>query len=51
MKLNPGDGALAKLGKALPESAIDSIKKSQACLKGPVGETAGRCDNCSPQDV
>ena len=35
-----GDSALAKFGKALPESALDIIKKSQACLKGPVGETA-----------
>jgi 3-isopropylmalate dehydrogenase len=35
-----GDSALAKHGKALPESSIDVIKKSQACLKGPVGESA-----------
>ena len=35
-----GDIALAKFGKALPEFAVDVIKKSQACLKGPVGETA-----------
>ena len=35
-----GDSAFAKLGKALPESAVDIIKKSQVCLKGPVGETA-----------
>jgi 3-isopropylmalate dehydrogenase len=35
-----GDNALVKLGKALPESSLDIIKKSQACLKGPVGETA-----------
>lgn len=39
-EIDAGDGALAKHGKALPESAVDTIKKSQACLKGPVGESA-----------
>ena len=39
-EVDAGDGALAKYGKALPESAVDIIKKSQACLKGPVGESA-----------
>jgi len=39
-EVDAGDGALAKQGKALPESAVDTIKKSQACLKGPVGESA-----------
>jgi len=39
-EVDAGDGALAKQGKALPESAVDTIKKSQVCLKGPVGESA-----------
>src|ERR671931_655301 len=39
-EVDAGDSALAKQGKALPESAVDAVKKSQACLKGPVGESA-----------
>jgi len=39
-KVDAGDGALAKYGKALPQFSTDSIRKSQACLKGPVGESA-----------
>src|SRR5438309_3610807 len=39
-KLEAGDNALAKTGKALPESTLESIKKSNACLKAPVGESA-----------
>jgi 3-isopropylmalate dehydrogenase len=39
-EVEAGDAALAKHGKALPEFSIDIIKKSQACLKGPVGESA-----------
>ena len=39
-EVNAGDDALAKFGKALPDFSIDSIKKSEACLKGPVGESA-----------
>lgn len=35
-----GDCALAKIGTALPQSTLDLIKKSDACLKGPVGESA-----------
>jgi 3-isopropylmalate dehydrogenase len=35
-----GDEALAKYGKALPQFSTDIIRKSQACLKGPVGESA-----------
>lgn len=35
-----GDAALAKHGKALPETTIEAIRNSQACLKGPVGESA-----------
>lgn len=39
-KLEAGDNALAKTGKALPESTLESIQKSNACLKAPVGESA-----------
>ena len=39
-EVDAGDGALAKHGKALPEFSVDAIKKSQACLKAPVGESA-----------
>lgn len=39
-EVEAGDAALAKHGKALPESSVDIIRKSQACLKGPVGESA-----------
>lgn len=39
-KLDAGDSALKKTGKALPDSTLDSIKKSDACLKAPVGESA-----------
>ncbi|MGI0047371.1 MAG: isocitrate/isopropylmalate dehydrogenase family protein [Nitrosotalea sp.] len=35
-----GDGALKKTGKALPDSTLDTIKRSDACLKAPVGESA-----------
>lgn len=35
-----GDGALKKTGKALPDSTIDAIRRSDACLKAPVGESA-----------
>jgi 3-isopropylmalate dehydrogenase len=35
-----GDNALVKFGKALPDFTTDLIKKSEACLKGPVGESA-----------
>ena len=35
-----GDGTLAKTGAALPESTVQIIKDSHACLKGPVGESA-----------
>ena len=35
-----GDNALNKFGKALPDFSLDIIKKSDVCLKGPVGETA-----------
>ncbi len=39
-EIEAGDGALARYGKALPASSVNTIKKSQACLKGPVGESA-----------
>lgn len=39
-KLEAGDKTLTKTGKALPESTLESIKKSDACLKAPVGECA-----------
>ncbi|HJT10354.1 MAG TPA: isocitrate/isopropylmalate dehydrogenase family protein [Candidatus Nitrosotalea sp.] len=43
IEINPveaGDASLKKTGKALPDSTLDSIKKSDACLKAPVGESA-----------
>lgn len=39
-QLSAGDAALAKFGKALPDETIGSIKKSDACMKAPVGESA-----------
>jgi 3-isopropylmalate dehydrogenase len=39
-EVDAGDGALARHGKALPELSVDTIRKSQACLKSPVGESA-----------
>ncbi len=39
-KLQAGDAALKKTGKALPDETIEQIKKSDACLKAPVGESA-----------
>ena len=35
-----GDGALKRTGRALPDATLDAIKKSDACLKAPVGESA-----------
>jgi len=35
-----GDACLEKRGVALPEETIKTIKDSNVCLKGPVGETA-----------
>jgi 3-isopropylmalate dehydrogenase len=35
-----GDGALASRGEALPEESFVKIKRSDCCLKGPVGQTA-----------
>ncbi len=35
-----GDHTKNRLGVALPDESIETIRKSDACLKGPVGETA-----------
>lgn len=43
LSLNPveaGDDALSRFSKALPEFTLSAIRKSDACLKGPVGESA-----------
>ena len=39
-KLSAGDKALKETGKALPDETIEIIKKSDVCLKAPVGESA-----------
>jgi 3-isopropylmalate dehydrogenase len=39
-KLLAGDIALKETGKALPEETLEAIKKSDVCLKAPVGESA-----------
>ena len=39
-KLSAGDKSLKETGKALPDETVDTIKKSDACLKAPVGESA-----------
>jgi 3-isopropylmalate dehydrogenase len=38
--LEAGDGALSRFNNALPEFTLSAIRKSDACLKGPVGESA-----------
>jgi 3-isopropylmalate dehydrogenase len=35
-----GDVTFAKRGVALPQDTVEKVKASDACLKGPVGETA-----------
>ena len=40
IKLSAGDKALVETGNALPDETIASIKKSDACMKAPVGESA-----------
>jgi 3-isopropylmalate dehydrogenase len=40
IKVEAGDNALLKYNSALPEESLRQIKKSQACLKSPVGESA-----------
>ena len=39
-ELQAGDIALKNTGKALPDETLDAIKKSDVCLKAPVGESA-----------
>lgn len=39
-EVEAGDACLKKRGAALPEDSVKIIKESNACLKGPVGETA-----------
>ena len=40
MSVEGGDECKKNRGVALPEESIETIKKSHACIKGPVGETA-----------
>ncbi|MBS7656733.1 MAG: isocitrate/isopropylmalate dehydrogenase family protein [Candidatus Bathyarchaeia archaeon] len=40
IELEAGDTCLEKAGVALPEETVKVIQNSDACLKGPVGETA-----------
>lgn len=40
MEAEAGDATFQKKGVALPKDTVEKIKSSQACLKGPVGETA-----------
>ena len=39
-KVEAGDAALARTGRALPEEAFEAVRASDACLKAPVGESA-----------
>ena len=38
--LSAGDKALSETGNALPDETVESIKRSDACMKAPVGESA-----------
>jgi 3-isopropylmalate dehydrogenase len=40
MKAEGGDECLKKKGEALPADTIEIVRNSDACLKGPVGESA-----------
>ncbi|MDH5810703.1 MAG: isocitrate/isopropylmalate dehydrogenase family protein [Candidatus Methanomethylicaceae archaeon] len=40
LEVEGGDECLKKRGTALPEESIETIRKADACLKGPVGESA-----------
>lgn len=40
VRLAAGDATLLDTGAALPADTLDGIKKSDACLKAPVGESA-----------
>ena len=35
-----GDAALERTGRALPDEAFEGVRRSDACLKAPVGESA-----------
>ncbi len=35
-----GDGCLKRRGTALPDDTVETIRRADACLKGPVGESA-----------
>lgn len=39
-RLSAGDAALEDTGHALPDGTVEAIKRSDACLKAPVGESA-----------
>lgn len=40
VSVEAGDGALKKYGQALPDRTVEAIRKSDCCLKGPVGQSA-----------
>ncbi|MHC1589975.1 MAG: isocitrate/isopropylmalate dehydrogenase family protein [Candidatus Hecatellaceae archaeon] len=40
LEVEAGDACAAKRGVPLPEETVETIKSSNVCLKGPVGETA-----------
>jgi 3-isopropylmalate dehydrogenase len=40
LEVEAGDQCLKKRGEALPAETINTIKSTDACLKGPVGESA-----------
>ncbi|MGQ9760162.1 MAG: isocitrate/isopropylmalate dehydrogenase family protein [Candidatus Methanomethylicaceae archaeon] len=40
LEVEGGDECLKRRGTALPEESIETIRKADACLKGPVGESA-----------
>ncbi|MCD6341980.1 MAG: isocitrate/isopropylmalate dehydrogenase family protein [Thaumarchaeota archaeon] len=40
VEVEAGDECFRRRGKALPDETVEALKRSHACLKGPVGETA-----------
>jgi 3-isopropylmalate dehydrogenase len=38
--MDAGDSSISRFGQAMPDQVLDIIRKSDACLKGPVGESA-----------
>jgi len=40
LEVEGGDDCLKRRGTPLPEESIETIRKADACLKGPVGESA-----------